>query len=70
MPKNQSISKTLDYILPDIVRKKPRNAQLSRAKILEVAQLEFLTHGLNGARIDLIAKKSDVNKNLIYHYNP
>ena len=68
MPKNQSISKTLDYILPDIVRKKPRNAQLSRAKILEVAQLEFLTHGLNGARIDLIAKKSDVNKNLIYHY--
>jgi len=45
-----------------------RSAELSRARILDVARHEFLTHGLNGARVDRIAKNSCVNKNLIYHY--
>lgn len=48
--------------------KKVRSAELSRARILDVARHEFLTHGLNGARVDQIAKNSSVNKNLIYHY--
>ncbi len=46
----------------------PRNAQASRAKILDAARIEFVSHGLNGARVDRIAEQSGVNKNLIYHY--
>jgi TetR/AcrR family transcriptional regulator len=45
-----------------------RNARLTRARILAAARVEFVTHGLNGARVDQIATQSGVNKNLIYHY--
>lgn len=45
-----------------------RNAEATRARILETARVEFVTHGLNGARVDRIAEQSGVNKNLIYHY--
>lgn len=49
-------------------RKQVRNAAATRAKILAAAQRAFVTHGLNGARVDQIAEASGVNKNLIYHY--
>jgi TetR/AcrR family transcriptional regulator len=45
-----------------------RNPEASRAKILDAARLEFVTHGLSGGRVDRIAEQSGVNKNLIYHY--
>lgn len=45
-----------------------RNAQATRARILETARIEFVTNGLNGARVDRIAGQAGVNKNLIYHY--
>lgn len=48
--------------------KQTRNAEVTRARILETARVEFVTHGLNGARVDRIADQSGVNKNLIYHY--
>jgi TetR/AcrR family transcriptional regulator len=48
--------------------KQTRNAEASRAKILDTAREEFVTHGLAGARVDRIAARSQVNKNLIYHY--
>jgi TetR/AcrR family transcriptional regulator len=48
--------------------KATRNAEASRAKILDAARVEFVTHGLAGARVDRIAERSQVNKNLIYHY--
>ena len=49
-------------------RKQVRNAAASRSKILAAARHEFVTNGLNGARVDQIAETSGVNKNLIYHY--
>jgi TetR/AcrR family transcriptional regulator len=50
-------------------RLKPaRNSEASRAKILDAARAEFVTHGLTGARVDQIAERAGVNKNLIYHY--
>lgn len=53
----------------DVARPKvTRDAEASRARILEQARLEFVTHGLNGARVDRIAETAGVNKNLIYHY--
>lgn len=45
-----------------------RDAEASRARILDQARVEFVTHGLNGARVDRIAEAAGVNKNLIYHY--
>ncbi|MGA7965068.1 MAG: TetR/AcrR family transcriptional regulator, partial [Gammaproteobacteria bacterium] len=48
--------------------KQTRNAEATRARILETAQIEFVTNGLNGARVDRIAEQAGVNKNLIYHY--
>lgn len=45
-----------------------RDAEASRARILDHARHEFVTHGLNGARMDRIAEAAGVNKNLIYHY--
>jgi TetR/AcrR family transcriptional regulator len=45
-----------------------RNPEASRAKILDAARIEFVTHGLSGGRVDRIADASGVNKNLIYHY--
>lgn len=48
--------------------KATRSAEASRAKILDAARYEFVTHGLSGARVDRIAERAGVNKNLIYHY--
>jgi TetR/AcrR family transcriptional regulator len=45
-----------------------RNPQVSRARILEAARVEFVLYGLSGGRVDRIAEKSGVTKNLIYHY--
>ena len=45
-----------------------RDPEGSRAKILEQARKEFVSCGLSGARVDRIAKRAGVNKNLIYHY--
>ncbi len=45
-----------------------RNSEASRAKILDAARTEFVTHGLSGARVDRIAERAGVNKNLMYHY--
>jgi AcrR family transcriptional regulator len=55
--------------------KAPRNgAGLSRdpgrtqASILAAATAEFTAKGLDGARVDEIARKAGVNKRMIYHY--
>jgi TetR/AcrR family transcriptional regulator len=53
---------------PEPSNKAPRSAEASRAKILDAARFEFVTNGLNGARVDRIADRAGVNKNLIYHY--
>lgn len=43
-----------------------RNA--SRAKILDAARAEFSEKGFDGARVDEIARRAEVNKALIYYY--
>ena len=45
-----------------------RDPERTRAAILAAAMEEFTTHGLNGARVDEIAKRSGVNKRMIYYY--
>jgi AcrR family transcriptional regulator len=45
-----------------------RNAELTRARILEAATAEFSARGLAGARVDRIADAAACNKALLYSY--
>ena len=45
-----------------------RDPERTRAVILAAATEEFTTHGLDGARVDEIARRSGANKRMIYYY--
>jgi AcrR family transcriptional regulator len=45
-----------------------RDADATRARILDAAKAEFARLGLGGARVDEIADKARANKRMIYHY--
>ncbi len=45
-----------------------RNPVATRKKLLTAARLEFARHGFAGARVDEIAERAGVNKQLVYHY--
>lgn len=66
---------TIDHPAPNATKRLRRQRRgdkrdpvLSRKLILSAAQDEFSEYGLNGARIDRIAKRAGASKNLIYHY--
>src|ERR1700722_18745570 len=40
----------------------------SRERLLRAAHLEFAAEGLRGARVDVIARRARINKQLIYHH--
>jgi AcrR family transcriptional regulator len=45
-----------------------RDAEATKARILEAATAEFAAHGIAGARVDRIAAAAGANKSLIYAY--
>jgi AcrR family transcriptional regulator len=45
-----------------------RDAEATKARILDAAKKEFAKNGLGGARVDLISEKARANKRMIYHY--
>jgi len=45
-----------------------RDPGRTQAAILAAATAEFTAKGLNGARVDEIARRAGVNKRMIYHY--
>ena len=45
-----------------------RDPERTRAVILAAATEEITTKGLDGARVDEIARRSGINKRMIYHY--
>ncbi len=47
---------------------KPRDAAVTREKILHMAAKEFAAKGYDGARVDSIVARSKISKNLVYHY--
>jgi TetR/AcrR family transcriptional regulator len=47
---------------------KGARADLTRARILQAAIVEFSAHGMAGARTEAIAKAAKVNKALLYYY--
>lgn len=50
------------------VKKSTRNTTETKRKILNAAKKEFMYHGFDGARVDEIAARAQVNKQLIYYY--
>ena len=68
-----SISRDMNRIATIGSRQTPvrHNAQhpgRTRLRILNIAANEFARKGYDGARMDEIARRCKVNKNLIYHY--
>jgi AcrR family transcriptional regulator len=49
-------------------RPRTRDAEGTKARILDAAKREFARNGLGGARVDVIADKARANKRMIYHY--
>ena len=45
-----------------------RNPEVTRRKLMVAARHEFAASGLAGARVDEIAARAGVNKQLVYHY--
>jgi TetR/AcrR family transcriptional regulator len=58
MPKKRSDDK----------RPQRRDPAATRSKLLTAARREFASSGLAGARVDEIAARAGVNKQLVYHY--
>ena len=51
-----------------VLKGKTRNAETTKSGILAAGKSEFAKHGLHGARVDEIARKSKANKRMIYHH--
>ena len=49
-------------------KKKPRNPDDTKRRILASAKAEFAKKGLGGARVDDIAARAKANKRMMYHY--
>ncbi|MFX3634303.1 MAG: TetR/AcrR family transcriptional regulator [Candidatus Pristimantibacillus sp.] len=45
-----------------------RNAERTRKKILDAARVEFFSKGFSATRIESIATRANVKKQLLYHY--
>src|SRR5207244_277706 len=45
-----------------------RDADRTRAAILDAATTEFARHGLGGARVDRISAAAGANKRMLYYY--
>lgn len=45
-----------------------RDADKTRLKIMEAAEVEFARKGLAGARVDVVAEEAGANKRMIYYY--
>jgi TetR/AcrR family transcriptional regulator len=50
------------------VRRNRRNPEATKAAILAAARVEFAASGLEGARVDKIARRAKANKQLVYYY--
>jgi TetR/AcrR family transcriptional regulator len=52
----------------DDIKPRRRDPVATRSKLLAAARREFAKNGLAGARVDEIADRAGVNKQLVYHY--
>jgi AcrR family transcriptional regulator len=52
----------------ETAKERVRDAERTRAEIMEVATREFARQGYDGARVDEIAAKTRTTKRMIYYY--
>lgn len=64
----QALTDASDAPAPPAPKPRIRDAEATRARILDAAKKEFAKNGLGGARVDVIAEKAKANKRMIYHY--
>ena len=57
-----------DPSAPAVGHERTRDAERTRAEILEMATQEFADRGYAGARIDRIAARTSTTKRMIYYY--
>lgn len=50
------------------MKEKDRKTKNAKRRILDAALVEFSAHGFEGARVDRIAAKADINKAMIFYY--
>jgi AcrR family transcriptional regulator len=62
------VNATVETSGKSAARVRNRDAEATKARILEAAKREFARKGLGGARVDVIAEKAKANKRMIYHY--
>lgn len=62
------LEKTGDTMKEPARKPRIRDAEATRARILEAAKKEFAKNGLGGSRVDDIAERAKANKRMIYHY--
>ena len=55
-------------LLPEPQGRTRRNPEATRASILAAARIEVAARGLEGDRVDQIARRAKVNKQLVYYY--
>jgi TetR/AcrR family transcriptional regulator len=58
----------MSEIRSDAKKPQRRDPAATRKKLLTAARREFASNGLAGARVDEIAERAGVNKQLVYHY--
>jgi AcrR family transcriptional regulator len=56
------------HVIEEKGSRRPRDAEQTRRAILEAATAEFAENGLNGARVDAIAARTQTTVRMIYYY--
>lgn len=64
----EPVDETTKGLAPAERKPRARDAEATKARILDAAKREFAKNGLGGARVDVIAEKARANKRMIYHY--
>ena len=67
-PESVAVSPVARVARPAKAAQRPRNPELTKRDILVAAREEFCEYGLDGARVDRIARRAAANKRLLYHY--
>jgi len=64
---NETLTMDIETAAPT-AKPRIRDAEATKARILDAAKKEFAKNGLGGGRVDDIAEKAKANKRMIYHY--
>lgn len=67
-PRRQALARRSPDTDVKKAKTRTRNREQTRAALLEAAEVEFATHGFEGARVERIVKAAGCNMRMLYHY--